>query len=56
MTINEQMNVTIEDAIECLNNALYSNSTSFKIDSVQHLLKEFASFDRYWSETFDEVA
>ena len=55
MNVNQQMNVTIEEAIECLNNALYSNSASFKIYSVQHLIKEFACFDRYWSETFDEV-
>ncbi len=55
MNVREQMDVSIEDAIAILNEASYSNSPSFKIQQVRHLIKELQSFDEYWSETFDNI-
>jgi hypothetical protein len=55
MNVREQMDVSIEDAIAILNEASYSNSPTFKIQQVRHLIKELQSFDEYWSETFDNI-
>lgn len=55
MSVKEQMNISIEDAIAILNKASYSNSPTFKIQQVRHLIKELESFDTYWSETFDNI-
>lgn len=55
MNVREQMDVSIEDAIAILNDASYSNSPTFKIQQVRHLIKELQSFDEYWSDTFDNI-
>jgi hypothetical protein len=55
MSVKEQMDISIEDAIAILNEASYSNSPTFKIQQVRRLIKELESFDTYWSETFDNI-